>query len=163
MSRRRRTPGTRRGVCSTHTGTRLRPLTLTTPKQMLPVLHRPMLEHVLERLGRHGIDRVTLALGYQDDAFVAAYPGGVCAGVEICCTVEPEPLDTAGAIRFAYEASDMSRTGATFLVANGDVISDVDISAMAAMHRSAGAEATIHLTEVRIPRAMAWSCATVPA
>ena len=132
-------------------GTRLRPLTLTTPKQMLPVLHRPMIEHVVSGLGRHGVDRVVLALGYHGGAFRAAYPDGRCAGVELCCVVEPEPLDTAGAIRFAYESSGMGTHADTFLVANGDVITDLDVGEMLRLHRSAGAEATIHLIEVEDP------------
>ena len=132
-------------------GTRLRPLTLTTPKQMLPVLDRPMIEHVVSGLRRHGVARVVLALGYHDDAFRAAYPDGRCAGAELCCVVEPEPLDTAGAIRFAYEASDMGASPGTFLVANGDVITDLDAGEMLRLHRSAGAEATIHLIEVEDP------------
>ena len=132
-------------------GTRLRPLTLTTPKQMLPVLHRPMLEYAVSGLARHGVDRVVLALGYHDDAFRAAYPDGRCAGVELCCVVEPEPLDTAGAIRFAFEASGMDGSSGTFLVANGDVITDLDVGGMLRLHRSAGAEATIHLIAVDDP------------
>ena len=132
-------------------GTRLRPLTLTTPKQMLPMLHRPMIEHVVSGLARHGVERVVLALGYHDDAFRAAYPDGRCAGVELCCVVEPEPLDTAGAIRFAYEASGMGADPGTFLAANGDVITDLDVSEMLRLHRSSGAEATIHLIEVEDP------------
>ena len=82
-------------------GTRLRPLTLSTPKQMLPVVNRPMIERVVEHLGRHGVDTAVLALGYRPDAFRDAYPSGRCAGVELHYAVEPEPLDTAGAIRFA--------------------------------------------------------------
>ena len=132
-------------------GTRLRPLTLTTPKQMLPVLHRPMIEHVVSGLARHGVERVVLALGYHDEAFRVAYPDGRCAGVELCCVVEPEPLDTAGAIRFAYEASGMGADPGTFLAANGDVITDVDVGEMLRLHRSSGAEATIHLIEADDP------------
>ncbi|MCY4175172.1 MAG: NDP-sugar synthase [Acidimicrobiaceae bacterium] len=132
-------------------GTRLQPLTLTTPKQMLPVLHRPMIEHAVSALAVHGVDRVVLALGYQDDAFRAAYTDGRCAGVELCCVVEPEPLDTAGAIRFAYEASGACGSEGTFLVANGDVITDLDVTAMLRRHRSVAARATIHLIEVADP------------
>lgn len=132
-------------------GTRLRPLTLTTPKQMLPMLHRPMIEHVVSGLARHGVERVVLALGYHDGAFRAAYPDSRCAGVDLCCVVEPEPLDTAGAIRFAYEASGMGSAPGTFLAANGDVITDLDVGAMLRLHRSSGAEATIHLIEVEDP------------
>jgi len=132
-------------------GTRLRPLTLTTPKQMLPLLHRPMIEHVVSGLARHGVARVVLALGYHHDAFRDAYLDGRCAGVEMACVVESEPLDTAGAIRFAYTESGMEASGGTFLVANGDVITDLDVGAMLRVHRSAGAEATIHLMEVENP------------
>ena len=132
-------------------GTRLHPLTLTTPKQMLPVVHQPMIEHVVAGLARHGVDRVALSLGYRDDAFLAAYPDGRCAGVELCCAVEPEPLDTAGAIRFAYESSGMDESRGAFLVANGDVITDLDVGAMVRRHRLAGAEATIHLKAVVDP------------
>jgi len=132
-------------------GTRLRPLTLTTPKQMLPVLHRPMLEHVVAGLRRHGVSRVVLALGYHHDVFRDAYPDGRCAGVELCCVVEPEPLDTAGAIRFAFTESGMGSADGTFLVANGDVITDVDAAEMLRLHRSAGAEATIHVMDVDDP------------
>ena len=132
-------------------GTRLRPLTLTTPKQMLPVLHRPMIEHVVAGLARHGVDRVVLALGYHHDAFLHAYPDGRCAGVELSYVVESEPLDTAGAIRFAYTESGMEASGGTFLVANGDVITELDIGGMLQLHRSAGAEATIHVMDVDEP------------
>lgn len=132
-------------------GTRLRPLTLTTPKQMLPVLHRPMIEHVVAPLGRAGVERVVLALGYHHGAFEAAYPDARCAGVELCCVVEPEPLDTAGAIRFAYEAAGMGPHDGTFLVANGDVICDLEISEMLDAHAAAGAEGTVHLIEVADP------------
>ena len=64
-------------------GTRLRPLTLTTPKQMLPVGGRPMIERVLDHLARHGIDEAVLSLGYRPDAFMDSYPGGKCAGVSL--------------------------------------------------------------------------------
>ena len=62
-------------------GTRLRPLTLTTPKQMLPVVGTTMVEHVIGGLGAHGVDEVVLSLGYKEDVFREAYPDGECAGV----------------------------------------------------------------------------------
>jgi mannose-1-phosphate guanylyltransferase len=129
-------------------GTRLRPLTLATPKQMLPVVHRPMIERVIESLAVHGIDEVVLSLGYRPDAFLDRYPDNQCAGVRMLYAVEPEPLDTAGAIAFA--AAEASVRG-TFVVVNGDVLTDVDITALVAFHRRAGAEATIALTEVTDP------------
>ena len=78
-------------------GTRLRPLTFSTPKQMLPVAGRPVIERVVEKLACHGVDEVVLSLGYRPDAFIAAYPAGSCAGVALTYVVEDSPLDTAGA------------------------------------------------------------------
>jgi mannose-1-phosphate guanylyltransferase len=129
-------------------GTRLRPLTVRTPKQMLPVVDRPMIEWVIGHLGRHGVDRAVLALGFRPDDFVAAYPDGECAGVELHYAVESEPLDTAGAIRFAANDAGIRER---FVVMNGDVLTDLDVSALVAFHDRAGAEATIALHEVDDP------------
>jgi mannose-1-phosphate guanylyltransferase len=129
-------------------GTRLRPLTLTNPKQMLPVMGRPMLEHVLGHLRDHGVDQAVLSLGYRPDAFLDAYPDATCAGVHLTYAVEPEPLDTAGAIAFAaHEAGITDR----FLVVNGDVLTELDVSALVELHERAGAEGTIALTKVEDP------------
>ena len=130
-------------------GTRLRPLTLTTPKQLLPVAGRPMIEGVLAHLARHGVDEVVLSLGYRPDAFIDAYPSSVCAGVRLVYAVEPEPMDTAGAIAFA--ARDAGLDDDRFLVVNGDVLTDFDVSALVAFHEAAGAEGTIYLTRVEDP------------
>ncbi|HLH47372.1 MAG TPA: NDP-sugar synthase [Acidimicrobiales bacterium] len=129
-------------------GTRLRPLTSATPKQMLPVGPRPMIEHVVSHLAAHGVDEVVLSLGFAPDAFLAAYPGGRCAGVAMRYAVEDAPLDTAGAIAFAAAAAGVDET---FLVANGDVLTDLDVSSLIAFHRDRGAAATIHLTPVEDP------------
>jgi NDP-sugar pyrophosphorylase family protein len=131
-------------------GTRLRPLTLTTPKQMLPIVGVPMIERVLGHLGRHGIDEAVLSLGYLPDAFVQAYPHARVAGVGLSYAVEPEPLDTAGAIRFAATAAGVHDT---FVVVNGDVLTDLDVSALVAFHRERRAEATIALHPVADPSA----------
>ncbi len=131
-------------------GTRLRPLTLSTPKQMLPIVEVPMIERVLGQLAGHGIDEAVLSLGYLPDAFFDAYPDDVAAGVRLSYAVEPEPLDTAGAVRFAaaYAAVD-----STFVVVNGDVLTDMDVSALVAFHREHGAEGTISLHPVGDPSA----------
>ena len=129
-------------------GTRLRPLTLTSPKQMLPVIDRPMLEHVIGGLGRHGVDEVVLSLGYKEDVFREAYPNSECAGVRLTYAVEPEPLDTAGAVRFAAEAAGIDET---FIVINGDVFTDLDVMSVWNRHHEIGAEATIALTPVDDP------------
>ncbi|MDQ6782802.1 MAG: NDP-sugar synthase, partial [Actinomycetota bacterium] len=131
-------------------GTRLRPLTLTTPKQMLPVGGRPMLERVLAHLDAYGIGDVVLSLGYRPDAFLSAYPGGTCAGVRLHYAVEPEPLDTAGAIAFAARHAEITEA---FLVVNGDVLTDLNVAALIKLHRTRGAEATIALTPVDDPSA----------
>jgi mannose-1-phosphate guanylyltransferase len=131
-------------------GTRLRPLTSSTPKQMLPVVNRLMIERVVEHLGRHGVSTAVLALGYRPDAFVDAYPSGHCAGVELHYAVEPEPLDTAGAIRFAALDAGIDER---FLVVNGDVLTDLDVTALVARHEASGAEGTIALHRVTDPSA----------
>ena len=129
-------------------GTRLRPLTLTRPKQMLPVLHRPMIEHVVGHLAGHGVDDVVLSLGYRPDAFRHAYPDGRCAGVSLHLAVDPEPLDTAGAIRYAALDAGIDER---FLVVNGDVLTDLDVTRFVAFHEQAGAEGTIALHKVADP------------
>jgi mannose-1-phosphate guanylyltransferase len=129
-------------------GTRLRPLTLTTPKQMLPVGGRPMIERVLEWLAGHAIEEAVLSLGYRPDAFLKAYPYGEICGIRLHYAVEDSPLDTAGAIRFAARQAGV---GQTFVVVNGDVLTDLDVTALVAFHRGRGAEATIALTPVEDP------------
>jgi mannose-1-phosphate guanylyltransferase len=129
-------------------GTRLRPLTLSTPKQMLPIVDRPMIERVVEALAAHGVTEAVLSLGYRPDAFVEAYPDGRCAGVDLHYAVEPEPLDTAGAVRFAARSAGLDET---FVVVNGDVLTDLDLSGLWKLHHERGAEGTIALTPVDDP------------
>ena len=129
-------------------GTRLRPLTNDTPKQMLPVCGRPMIEWVCEHLARHGVSELMLSLGYRAEAFTDAYPDGRIGRLRYQVAVEPEPLGTAGAVRFAAEASGI--TG-DFLVLNGDVLTDLDMSALVSFHTEVGAEATIALQPVADP------------
>src|SRR5579875_2398130 len=130
-------------------GTRLRPLTFSTPKQMLPVAGRTVIERVVEHLGRHGVHEVVLSLGYKPDAFLAAFPDGRCAGVKLRYAVESSPLDTAGAIRFAAEEGGLGSE--TFVVVNGDVLTDIDVSELVKFHKERGAEGTIALTPVEDP------------
>src|SRR5215213_5363560 len=131
-------------------GTRLRPLTNTVPKAMLPVAHVPLLVRLIGQLEAGGVDHVTLALGFLPEPFVAAFPDGRCGGVQLDYAIEPEPLDTAGAIRFA---ADHAGIDDTFVVANGDVLTDLSIADLVAAHRAADAEATIHLIPVEDPSA----------
>lgn len=129
-------------------GTRLRPLTLTTPKNLLPVVHLPMVERVISHLAEHGVTEAVLALGYKPDTFLAAYPDGLCAGVRLTYAVEDEPLDTAGAIRFAAGEAGIDER---FLVVNGDILTDLDVTRLIRFHDASGAEATIDLHEVEDP------------
>ena len=129
-------------------GTRLRPLTNTVPKSMLPVAHVPLIVRLIRRLEAGGVDGVTLALGFLPDPFVEAFPDGRCGGVELGYAIEPEPLDTAGAIRFAARHAGIHET---FVVANGDVLTDLDVAALVAHHETMDAEATMHLIAVDDP------------
>jgi mannose-1-phosphate guanylyltransferase len=131
-------------------GTRLRPLTNTTPKPLLPVVHVPIVERVVGGLARHGVTDAVLALGFRPDAFFAQYPDDRCAGVDLHYAVEREPLDTAGAIAFAAREVGINET---FIAVNGDVLTDLDLSALVALHRARGAEGTIALTPVEDPSA----------
>jgi len=131
-------------------GTRMRPLTFTTPKPMLPVGHRPMIELLVDRLARGGVTEVVLALGFRPEPFIEAFPDGRCGDVALTYAVEPEPLDTGGAIRFA---ADVAGIDDTFVVANGDVLTDLDVGALVDAHRRFGAEATLHLIAVPDPSA----------
>ncbi len=131
-------------------GTRLRPLTLSSPKQMLPIVGVPMIERVLSQLVLHGVDEAVLSLGYLPDAFIQAYPDGRASGVRLTYAVEPEPLDTAGAVRFAAKFAGIAET---FVVVNGDVLTDLDLTSLVVFHRERGAEGTIALHPVPDPSA----------
>ncbi len=131
-------------------GTRLRPLTNSVPKPMLPVGHVPIIERLIDNLARGGVTDVTLALGFRPEPFLEAFPDGRCAGANLAYAVEPEPLDTGGAIRFAALFSGID---STFVVANGDVLTDLDIATLIEFHRRSDAEATLHLTPVADPSA----------
>jgi mannose-1-phosphate guanylyltransferase len=136
-------------------GTRLRPLTFTTPKPLLPVANQPFLERQLRWLADHGVDDVALSLGYLPDAFVTRFPDGHFrdgAGHDVRLTYahEPVPLGTAGAIRFAAEHLGADER---FVVCNGDVLTGLDLGALVAFHDGHGAEATIALAHVDDPSA----------
>jgi mannose-1-phosphate guanylyltransferase len=107
-----------------------------------------MIERVIGRLGSYGITGVVLSLGYKPDAFLEAYPDGRCAGLAIEYAVEPEPLDTAGAIAFAAREAGIEDT---FVVLNGDVLTGLDVGELIRFHRDRRAEATIALTPVEDP------------
>lgn len=129
-------------------GTRLRPLTLSTPKPLLPIANVRQLEHLIANLATAGITHVALALGFKPEPFFDAFPEGICAGVQLHYAVEPEPLDTAGAIAFAARDAGIEDT---FVVMNGDIMCDLDVASLISFHRQCGAEGTLHLTPVKDP------------
>lgn len=129
-------------------GTRLKPLTLGTPKPVVPVANRPFLAHVIAMLGRAGVDGVVLATGYLPEVIEGRLRQGGDNGVQLTYSVEEAPLGTAGAVKLAEAQID-----GTFAVLNGDIFSDLDLRAMIAFHRSRGAAATIALTWVADPSA----------
>ncbi len=129
-------------------GTRLRPLTYRTPKPLLPIANVPFLERQLTWLGRHGVDEAVLSLGYLPEAFESHFATGRFGDLKIRWVIEKEPLGTAGGIRFAAEGIDER-----VVVCNGDVLTDLDLSALVQFHGERGAEATIALTRVDDPSA----------
>jgi mannose-1-phosphate guanylyltransferase len=130
-------------------GTRLRPLTDTRPKPMMPLVDRPFVAHQLDLLRRHGVTDVIFSCGYRPDALRAHFGDGDPSGVRLRYVVDPEPLGTAGAIKNAEPELD----GTRFLVLNGDILTDLDLDAVAVAHRRTGADATVVLTPVDDPSA----------
>jgi mannose-1-phosphate guanylyltransferase len=125
-------------------GTRLRPLTLTTPKPVMPLAGRPFLTFMLSWLGRHGVDDAILSCGFLSDA-VERVLGDEYEGIRLHHVVEEERLDTAGPVRLAYDQGLLQER---LFVMNGDCLADMDLSAQLAFHESVGAAATLALVEV---------------
>jgi mannose-1-phosphate guanylyltransferase len=133
-------------------GTRLRPLTLGTPKPMLPVAGVPVTVHQIERARDAGVERVVLGTSYRADVFAEHLGDGADLGVEIVYAVEEEPLGTGGAIRHAA-AQLTSGPDDPVMVLNGDVLSGVDYAGLIDAHLSADASVTLHLVRVSDPTA----------
>lgn len=133
-------------------GTRLRPLTLTTPKPLLPVAGVPFLTHQLAALRRAGIGHVVLATSYRAEVFTALFGDGSAHGLQITYLTEDEPLGTGGAIRNGASGLT-SRGDSPVVILNGDVLSGHDIAGQVAFHERAGADVTLHLVEVDDARA----------
>lgn len=130
-------------------GTRLRPLTLGTPKPIVPIFNRPFLYYQLDLLQPISeIDEVILSLNYQPHRIEEAVAHSADPGVRLRYLVEPEPLGTAGAVKFAERYLD-----GPLVVFNGDVLTQVDLAAVLRLHRDRGARATIVLTRVENPEA----------
>ena len=127
-------------------GQRLRPLTLRMPKPMVPVGGRPVLEHLVALLRLHGIREIAITLHYRPEAIIEYFGDGQKFGVEITYSHEEQLLGSAGAAR----ALDTFLTE-TFVVLYGDVLTNIDLSALVARHRATGATGTIALYEVSEP------------
>jgi NDP-sugar pyrophosphorylase family protein len=130
-------------------GTRLRPLTLNTPKPVVPIFGRPFLHYQIDRILQvPEIDEIVLSLNYQPERIEAVFGDGSSLGTRIRYIVEPTPLGTAGGIKFASQGMTD-----TVVVFNGDVLTEIDLAAVIAMHRARQATATIVLTPVQNPAA----------
>ncbi len=128
-------------------GTRLRPLTSDVPKPALTLVDRPFLAYMIEWLAAHGVTEAVLACGFLPDVLMEALGEGEHAGVKLTYVTEPDRRGTAGAIRFAAEAlgDDLDER---FLALNGDVLTDLDLTALMGAHREREARATIALYPV---------------
>ncbi len=127
-------------------GTRLRPLTSNAPKPMLPLVNRPMMEHVIDLLTRHDIDEIIVTVAFMANSIRTYFGDGSEFGVQIEYATEESPLGTAGSVRNAMEHLDER-----FLVISGDVLTDIDLGAIVATHNESGALATIGLVHVENP------------
>jgi len=135
-------------------GTRLRPLTLRTPKALVPVLGRPLLEHLLLNLRQHGVDSVTLAMTHRTEAIRDAFGDGSALGIAIDYAYEDTPLGSGGAIgsiASTWRDAEGGPWDQSFLVVNGDIVTDLDITAMLEHHRANGAVLSLSLHEVDDP------------
>jgi mannose-1-phosphate guanylyltransferase len=125
-------------------GTRLRPLTYTTPKPVLPLAGRPFLSFMLDWLRAHGVEEAILSCGFLSDA-VGRVLGDIYEGMRLRYVVEDEPLGTAGPVRLALDEGLLDER---LLVLNGDVLTDMDLGAEIAHHERTGARATLALIAV---------------
>jgi mannose-1-phosphate guanylyltransferase/phosphomannomutase len=128
-------------------GTRLRPLTYTRPKPLIPVVNRPFLEYQVALLKRHGIDEVIFCTNYMADKIAAHFGDGSAFGVRMQFVNEETPLGTAGAIKNAQRVAGRD----TFVVLNGDILTDFDIGSILRFHREQSALVTLALKDVPSP------------
>jgi mannose-1-phosphate guanylyltransferase len=128
-------------------GTRLRPLTNDVPKPALTLVDRPFLAYMVEWLAGHGVSEVVFACGFLPDVLREALGEGEHAGVKLSYVAEPERRGTGGAIRFAADSLG-ERLGDRFLALNGDVLTDLDLTALRAAHEAHGSSATLALYPV---------------
>jgi mannose-1-phosphate guanylyltransferase len=129
-------------------GTRLRPLTRTAPKPVIPLVDRPFIRYVIDWLARHGVEEVVLSIGFLAHGIREGLGDEIPGGPRLVYVEEPDRRGTAGAIKYAEEHLDDR-----FLALNGDVLTDLDLSALVGRHEEAGATATLALYPVDDPTA----------
>jgi mannose-1-phosphate guanylyltransferase len=129
-------------------GTRLRPLTATVPKPIVPLVDRPFIAYMLEWLREHGIDEVIISCGFLATSVREVLGDGSAFGIRLRFVEEPEPRGTAGALKLAEPLLDER-----FLMLNGDVLTDIDLTSQIAQHEATGAAATLALVPVADPTA----------
>src|ERR671930_1718857 len=129
-------------------GTRLRPLTSTVPKPVVPLVDRPFISYMLEWLRGHGVDDVVMSCGFLAAGVRNVLADGSRFGLRLRYVEEPRPLGTGGALKFAESLLDER-----FFMLNGDVLSDLDLSAQLAQHERTGARGTLALIGVADPSA----------
>jgi mannose-1-phosphate guanylyltransferase len=129
-------------------GTRLRPLTSTVPKPIVPLVDRPFLAYMLEWLRSHGVEDVVLSMGYLSTAVRNVLGDGTKWGLRIRYVEEPDPRGTAGALKYAESLLDER-----FFMLNGDVLTDIDLTAQREQHERTGAMGTLALVPVEDPTA----------
>lgn len=124
-------------------GTRLRPVTLTLPKPVIPLVDRPFMRYMVDWLARHGVDEIVMACGFLPDKLRETLGEGGAGGPRIRYVEEPEPRGTAGAIKFAEDLLEDR-----FFALNGDSLTDLDLTKLRERHESSGARATLALYPV---------------
>src|SRR5271154_6597327 len=129
-------------------GKRLRPLTSTVPKPVVPLVDRPFISFMLEWLKGHGIDDVIMSCGFLATSVRNVLGDGSGLGIKLRFVEEPDPRGTAGALKFAESLLDER-----FLMLNGDVLTDIDLTGQIAQHERTGAKATLALAPVADPSA----------
>jgi mannose-1-phosphate guanylyltransferase len=129
-------------------GTRLRPLTSTIPKPVVPLVDRPFIVFMIEWLRQHGIEDVIMSCGFLATSVRNVLGDGSALGIRLRFVEEPDPRGTAGALKFAESMLDER-----FVMLNGDVLTDIDLTAQIAQHERTGARATLALVEVEDPTA----------
>src|SRR3954469_566904 len=127
-------------------GSRLRPLTSNQPKPMLPLVNRPMMEHIVGLLKRHGFDEIVVTLAFMPNAVRTYFGDGSEFGVRMVYAIEEQPLGTAGSVRNAMDELDER-----FLVISGDVLTDIDLGKVVDFHDEHKALATIGVAAVENP------------